>query len=64
MLSIKKGTSVPIRLHAVSIVHTNYGINKFNLLFSMDILVNTKKKKKDELMIEEHREKSLCSGFL
>lgn len=42
MLSIKTGTSVPIWLHAVRMVHTNYGINKVNLLFSVDILVNTK----------------------
>lgn len=34
---------VPIRLHAVWMLHTNYGINKVNLDFSVDILVNTKK---------------------
>lgn len=43
MLSIRTGTSVPIRLHAVWTFLTNYGINKVNLDFSVDILVNTKK---------------------
>lgn len=60
MLSIKPGTSIPIWLHAVRMVHANYGINKVNSLFSMDILVNTK----TELLIEKHREKSWCNGFL